>query len=82
MGLPRLTPDMRHEIVGDTARATPLAAYLVTMLNGVDWPAVAAMLAAIYTLILILEKAWKFFIAPHLAKKLAGTGAADVQGGG
>lgn len=65
-----MTADMRQELVGDAARATPVAAYLVTVLNGVDWGAVAAMLAAIYTMILIIEKLWKLIVAPLLARKL------------
>lgn len=60
---------MKSELVADAARATPLAAYFVTLLNGVDWPAVAALLAALYTLILILEKLLKW-VAPLFARRM------------
>jgi hypothetical protein len=53
--------EVRHEVVADAAKATPLAAYLVSILNGVDWPSIAALLAAVYTMLLLLEKAYKLY---------------------
>ena len=57
---------MRQELIADGSKAAPLLAYGVTVASGVDWPSVAAMLAAAYTLLLILEKVWKWIFRPKL----------------
>lgn len=56
--------EIARDLAIDGAKAAPVAAYLAAVANGVDWGAIAAMLAAIYSLILILEKLWRLVVKP------------------
>ena len=49
---------MRDSPGWDAANGAAAGGFLVSWLAGLDWPQVAAFLAAIYTAFLILEKAW------------------------
>jgi hypothetical protein len=40
----------------DTAKAAPLAGYVAGWFWGVNWGAVASFMAALYTMVLILDK--------------------------
>lgn len=68
MGERSVSGQFRHEMVGDAVRASPLAAFFAAMANGMDWPTIAAMLAALYTVVLLLEKLWKGVIRPMFRK--------------
>lgn len=66
--------DASRDLFVDGAKASPLVAYLISIVNGVDWGAVAAMLAAIYSAILIGEKVWRYVVQP-LRRRLKAGGA-------
>ena len=48
----------------DAVKGSPVAVYLATILAGIDWGAMAAAMAALYSAILIGEKLWKLVIQP------------------
>jgi hypothetical protein len=44
----------------DTANGTAAVGFVASYLAGFNWPTIAAFLAAVYSLILIGEKVWRF----------------------
>jgi hypothetical protein len=50
---------LAHDFAVDGAKALPVAGYGATVLSGIDWPMWAALLACVYTALLISEKLWK-----------------------
>lgn len=54
----------KTELVIDGAKASPVAAFLATVLAGVDWGTLATAAAFFYSAILIGEKLWKLVVQP------------------
>lgn len=63
-----LKGDFARDVAVDGAKASPVVLYMATALNGVDWPAVAAAFAALYSALLIGEKIFKWWVQPLLRR--------------
>ena len=59
---------MVRDLMVDGAKATPVAVYLLSVLNGVDWPSIAALLASLYTLLLLIEKVYRWIFKPKIER--------------
>lgn len=56
---------VKADLAMDAAKAGPVALYAATTWGaGIDWGAVAAMMAALYSGLLILEKIWRLIVQP------------------
>lgn len=56
---------VKADLAMDAAKAGPVALYAATTWGaGIDWGTVAAMMAALYSAILIGEKLWRLVIKP------------------
>lgn len=66
-----MTPEMKHDLAMDGIRATPVAAWIGSTLAGMDWPALAAAAAFLYTMLLVFEKLWRWWVAPLFRNRQA-----------
>jgi hypothetical protein len=70
-----MTHDHARDLAVDGAKASPILGYLITMAAGVDWTTVGAALMALYTLLLVLEKLWKWGVFSGAGRAFRWVGA-------
>jgi hypothetical protein len=64
---------VKADLAMDAAKAGPVALYAATTWGaGIDWGAVAAMMAALYSAILVAEKVYRLVIQPLWKRFAAG----------